>query len=315
MNELITVVINVYNGEKYISKCIENIINQTYKNLEILIINDGSTDNTLEIIKKYKDERIRIINQSNIGISLSRNVGIDNFKGQYVFYVDSDDYIEEDTIEYLYNLCKKNNVLMSTCRSIDIYDYSKKIKNKKENVEIIDGKEFIRRILLEIDRNGNIWGKLMHKDLIKSIRFENREISDVAVIYKMVIDLDRIAYSNQIKYYYLKRNNGIVRSNRNIWLKDLYKASLERYKYLKKKYPNFIENEIGLLLIIINIYTNADEKLITFLNKEKVFNLYKELFSLKMLRRIKFKQKIKLLLFRVNPKLYKRVIKIYLKLK
>ena len=83
MKDLITVIINVYNGEKYIKKCLDSVIKQTYKNLEILIINDGSTDKTLNILKKYKDSRIRIINQDNIGLSLSRNVGIDNAKGKY----------------------------------------------------------------------------------------------------------------------------------------------------------------------------------------------------------------------------------------
>ena len=314
MNDLITVVINVYNGEKYISKCLESVLNQTYKNLEILIINDGSTDNTLKVIKKYKDSRIKIITQKNIGISLSRNVGIDNFKGEYVFYVDSDDYIEEDTIEYLYNICKKYNVLISTCRSKDIYDYNNKIINKKENIELIDDKEYIRRILLEVDRNGNIWGKLMHKDLIKKIRFEDRLISDVAVIHKLVMD-QKIAYSNQMKYYYFKRNNGIVRSNNINWLKDLYKASLERYYYLKEKYNDFIENDIGLLLIIINIYTNANKELIDYLKEEKAFKKYNRLFKIKMLNKVNFKKKIKLLLFRISPKLYIGVTKIYLKTK
>ena len=87
MNELITVIINVYNGEKYIKSCLESIINQTYKNIEILIINDGSTDNTLNICKSYKDSRIRIINQKNMGLALARNVGIDNaMRKVFVFY-------------------------------------------------------------------------------------------------------------------------------------------------------------------------------------------------------------------------------------
>ena len=78
MKELITVIINVYNGEKFLKKCIDSVINQTYKNLEIIIVNDGSTDNTLNICKEYKDDRIKIINQENMGLSLARNVGIDN---------------------------------------------------------------------------------------------------------------------------------------------------------------------------------------------------------------------------------------------
>ena len=98
MNKLISIIINVYNGEKYIKKCLDSVINQTYKNLEILIINDGSTDKTLEICKKYKDERIKIITTENQGLSFSRNVGIDNAGGEYLYFVDADDFIREISI-------------------------------------------------------------------------------------------------------------------------------------------------------------------------------------------------------------------------
>ena len=136
MEELISVIINVYNGEKYIKKCLESIINQTYKNLEILIINDGSTDNTLSICQSYKDERIRIITQENIGLSKSRNVGIENAKGEYLYFIDADDFVELDVIEYLHNLCKKYNVLISTSNAINVYGYNFKIKECKEKVNV-----------------------------------------------------------------------------------------------------------------------------------------------------------------------------------
>ena len=123
MKDLISVIINVYNGEKFIEKCLDSIVNQTYKNLEILIINDGSTDKTLKICKKNKDKRIKIINTKNMGLSLSRNVGIDNAKGEYLYFVDADDFIELDAIEYLYNLCKKYDVRIATCDPLTIYNY------------------------------------------------------------------------------------------------------------------------------------------------------------------------------------------------
>ena len=122
---MISVIVNVFNGEKYIKKCLDSIINQTYKDLEILIIDDGSIDSTLSICKKYKDKRIRIISGKNIGISLSRNIGLDNARGDYLFFVDSDDYIEKDTIKYLYDNIKKYNLDMTTCKSVDVYDYYK----------------------------------------------------------------------------------------------------------------------------------------------------------------------------------------------
>ena len=172
MNELITIIINVYNGEKYIKKCLESVIKQTYKNIEILIINDGSTDKTLEIIKKIKDKRITIINQKNTGLSLARNIGIDNSRGEYLYFVDADDYIEPDTIEYLYKLIKKHNVKIATCNCIEIFDYNTKIKNKDENILIESGDFLLKKVLLSENYNGTIWNKLIKKNLFDNVRFE-----------------------------------------------------------------------------------------------------------------------------------------------
>ena len=126
MEELITIIINVYNGEKFIKKCLDCILNQTYKNLEVLIINDGSTDNTLKICESYIDNRIRIINQENKGVTIAKNVGIDNAKGKYLYFIDADDFIEKDTIEYLYNLIKNNNAEMATAKRKDIFDIERR---------------------------------------------------------------------------------------------------------------------------------------------------------------------------------------------
>ena len=98
-----SIIIPVYNVEKYLPKCLDSIVNQTYKNIEIICINDGSTDNSLKILEEYaqKDERIKIINQENQGVSVARNVGIDNATGDYILFVDSDDWIDRDTCKIL----------------------------------------------------------------------------------------------------------------------------------------------------------------------------------------------------------------------
>lgn len=312
MEDLITVVINVYNGEKFITKCLESVINQTYKNLEILIINDGSTDNTLEICKSYKDERIRIINQKNIGLSLSRNVGIENSKGNYLYFVDVDDYIENDTIEYLYNLIKKYNVSISTCKPIDIYDYNVKIEKQNEKVYLISNKDMLKKILLSQDRAGTFWNKLYKKELFNSIRFENRIINDTAIIYKLILSVDSIACGNQIKYYYLRHSKSITGKNKGERSIDLYKVAIERYEYIKNIFPNFIENETGLILIIMLVYLNDDVKVQEFLKKQKAKKLSRKIFSFKIIfSGIDLKDKIKICLFMINTKLYKIIAKKY----
>jgi glycosyltransferase involved in cell wall biosynthesis len=313
---MISVIVNVYNGEKYIKKCLTSIVNQTYKDLEIIVVNDGSTDKTLSICKKIKDKRIKIINQDNIGISLSRNVGIDNAKGDYLFFVDSDDFIEEDTIEYLYNLCEDNKVPLAICQSQVIYNYNYKTKNKKEKVEYITGIDLVKKILLNVERNGNIWGKLIKKDLLKNIRFEDRIISDVAVIHKLVIDIERIAYSNQVKYYYLKHKDSIVGSlkvDRDI---DYYKAALERYDYIENKYPNLYENKICIMWSVVTLYSRNNVEINKYLEDVKAFELFKRYFSFKAIfSKLGFRDKIKIILFKINPKLFLHVLNRYLKIK
>ena len=112
MQELISIVIPVYNVEKYLDECILSVINQTYKNLEILLINDGSSDSSYDICCKYseQDNRIHVINKENGGLASARNVGIDKATGEYIYFLDSDDYIKETTIEKVVNYMKNNNL-------------------------------------------------------------------------------------------------------------------------------------------------------------------------------------------------------------
>ena len=301
---MITVIINVYNGEKYIKKCIDSIINQTYKDLEILIINDGSTDNTLNICNSYNDSRIRIISEKNKGLSLSRNTGIDNAKGEYLYFVDSDDYIEKDTIEYLYDLCIKYNSKISCCRELDIHNYDFNFKNEKEKIDILSSKDYLIKILFNENRSGTIWNKLIKKDVFDNLRFEDRIINDVALVYKLPLKVDKIVYSNQIKYYYLIRSDSIMGKHSHLRAIDQYDASIDRYNNIDKVYPNMIENKIGMLLSIVILFNHNTPETDDYINKKECKKLFNKLFRLRMLKyKFKFKDKVKLLLFRINPKL------------
>lgn len=303
---MVSVIINVYNGEKFIKKCLDCIINQTYKNLEILVVNDGSTDNTLNIINSYKDKRIRVITTENKGLSLSRNIGIDNAKGEYLYFIDVDDFIELDTIEYLYNLIKKYNTKMSSCRPVDVFDYNVNIINKKEEIKVMTTEEMLKMLLLGKARVGTIWNKLIHKSLFNDIRFEDRIVNDVTVTHKLIIKSKIIAYSNQIKYYYLRHRNSITgkemkNTARSI---DVYKTQVERYEYIKRLYPNLKENDICLIRIFVILFCRDDDKLQEFLKKENAMKLFKKVFTFKVFFcDIKFKEKVKIFLFTINPKL------------
>ena len=306
MEELVTIVINVYNCEKYIKKCLESVINQTYRNLEILIINDGSTDNTLKICKNYNDKRIKIITTENMGLSLSRNVGIDNAKGEYLYFVDADDFIDLDTIEYLYGLCVKYDKDISTCNKMMVYNYDFEVKQPEEKIEELDSKGMLKKIFLKYDNTVAIWNKLIKKSVFGDLRFEHRIINDVAFTHKLIMRTDKIVCSNQIKYYHLKNQESICRRkfedyNRTV---DLYKATVERYYYVNAKYPDFMENNYAALELITHVYLRKNKSIIKYLNDNGAREFYKKTFSLKVLKcKINHKQKIKLILFLINPKL------------
>lgn len=312
MEELISVIINVYNGEKYIDKCLKSTINQTYKNLEILIVNDGSTDNTLQICEGYSDERIRIITTENMGLSKSRNVGIDNARGVYLYFIDADDFVEADVIEHLYGIAKEYDVPIATCRPLEIHDYKYSATNEQEKVDIISSKEMLKMVVLSTDWAGTIWNKLIKKDLFTNIRFQDRIINDVVVVYKLVMLVDSIGYSNQFKYCYFRHSDSITGMGKNERTMDLYKAAVERYDDIKEIYPDLVENELALYFLITDMYIRCDDIIRTFLKDEGAFNLYNKIFHFRNLfYKMKFSNKLKYLLFRINPKLCRKVFSIY----
>ena len=122
--DLISIIIPVYNVEQYLSRCIDSVINQTYKNLEIILIDDGSTDDSGEICDEYalKDNRIKVMHKQNGGVSSARNEGLDISKGNYIGFIDSDDFIEKDMYEFLYDLLTKNNCDISCCNKFIFKD-------------------------------------------------------------------------------------------------------------------------------------------------------------------------------------------------
>lgn len=318
MDELITVIINVYNGERFIKKCLENIINQTYKNLEILVVNDGSTDNTLSICQEIKDKRIRIINQENKGLSLSRNVGIDNAKGEYLFFIDVDDWIDEDTIEYLYKLCKENKAEMSTCRAIEVYkeqlNGKEKIEienSKKENkLKLLNKEEMLKKTLISLNNEVVIWNKFIKKDLFNNVRFEDRIVNDVVVTYKLVINTNKIAYGEEIKYFYFKNNESITYKNKADRQIDMYKASMERYEYVKNIYPDMMENNVGMIKKGMYTFFNEKEEVQEFWNKNKCLKQLRNIFDFRIyFSKIEIGLKIKITLFLIAPNLYRKIRK------
>lgn len=214
MKDLISIVVPIYNVEKYLTRCIDSILVQTYSNIEILLIDDGSTDKSSQICDKYmkKDRRIKVIHKSNGGLSDARNVGINMAKGKYLAFIDSDDSIEKDMVEYLFALIIKFNTKMSVCSHNIIFDEGKRIKrlgNGKE--EKLTAKECIKKMLYHKDVDTSAWAKLYSRDLFDNIRYPKGLLfEDIGTTYKFFLKSKFIACGYIGKYNYYVRKNSIV---------------------------------------------------------------------------------------------------------
>lgn len=206
MEYLVSIVVPIYNVEKYLDKCVCSIINQTYKNLEIILVNDGSPDNCKAIIENYKttDSRIKVINKSNGGLSDARNVGLDLATGDYICFIDSDDYVELDMVEIVIDKLKKSNA------DVLIFSSYNEIVDLNENI--------IEKNIVELNQNdpnsmlsivGYAWNKMYKTSYIKSNNFLFEKglslVEDVVFNEKIINNTKKIDYINKPLYHYINR--------------------------------------------------------------------------------------------------------------
>lgn len=209
-NELISIVVPIYNVEKYLRQCLDSILNQTYQNFECLLINDGSPDNSADICREYveKDSRFKYFEKENGGLSDARNYGIRQSKGSYITFVDSDDWLENDALQLLYDALKKENADISIGR-YNCYDESRcqylfYDSNPDDSLEVIEGKEIIDREGVEEMRNGNwtvAYLKLFKRELLENLPFPLGKIAeDTYWTWKVLLRASRVVYLNSYIY-------------------------------------------------------------------------------------------------------------------
>ncbi|MBE5851204.1 MAG: glycosyltransferase family 2 protein [Lachnospiraceae bacterium] len=221
MEPLISVIVPIYNVEGYLNECIDSIINQTYQNLEIILVDDGSPDRSGEICDDYaeRDKRITVIHKDNEGLSSARNTGIIISKGNYISFVDSDDFISEYFIEILYKAIKKTGAMISSTgyrinRFINSNDNSISFTPNADVIEIdnLSVNEALELLLYQQIPSGAPL-RLYHRDIFKDLRFPKGWIfEDVATVYKAFINSNSIALVDASIYAYRVREDGIVKS-------------------------------------------------------------------------------------------------------
>lgn len=250
ITQKISIIVPVYNVEKYVSKCIQSIISQTYKNLEIIIINDGSTDGSGDICGYYakQDNRITLIYQENQGLSMARNRGIEAANGDYIGFIDSDDWIGPDMFSVLHKNAVIYDADISVCNYKHIDESEEQEEgfiskgNYKNDIVILENIEKIRDNMEY--GNNSVWNKLYKRYLFDNIRFpEGKIFEDVFTTYKLMDKADRVVICTESLYFYLTRGSGITLSPFSLKHMDIVYANIEIYKYVTEMYPENFELE------------------------------------------------------------------------
>lgn len=213
MNSLISVIVPVYNVEEYLGRCVRSIVGQTYGNLEIILVDDGSKDGSGALCDELAktDSRIRVIHKPNGGLSSARNAGIDAAKGEYLAFVDSDDWIEPESYEWMLGLAEKYGVKMVCAGRYDAENGEKTKGLCPPREEVISGQELARRIFVWDNIDSAAWDKLYKAELFENYRYpEGKIVEDVPVTYRIGLDAGRIAMCDKPIYNYYHRPGSIT---------------------------------------------------------------------------------------------------------
>ena len=258
----VSIIIPVYNVSKYLTECIHSVICQTYENLEIIFIDDGSTDGSSSILDHFarKDKRIKVIHQNNAGAAIAKNHGLDIATGQYITFMDSDDNVEKDWISTMVSLLEDNNADLSECAFDKYYVNGFESETSVRNIEgVLDAESYMEQYL-DLWTNSLFWTKLFKRELTENIRFRNerRCIDDEFYTYKIVSKAKKVIRTNKILYHYRQRISSAVHSknNRLQITEDAIIFRIERYNWIKKYFPRlkkkYLDRDIDFLLYFSN---------------------------------------------------------------
>lgn len=260
---LVTVIVPIYNAEKYLDKCLTSICNQTFSNLEIILVDDGSTDNSLRICREYanKDKRILVVSKENEGQGKARNIGLDMMQGEYVVFIDSDDYIHLQMIEIMLCVAKKYEADMVQClyQEIGTDSIDKNttiIENNKVEVRVESITD--ERLLCYYTEDILPVNKLFRRDLISNYRYpENMIYEDKHLMFRLRYYAKKIVYVDIPLYYYVQTTNSTMRRNLDSkMLKSQFRLMEELEKFCKQNnlYKNYQSEQSGNFRMLISIF-------------------------------------------------------------
>lgn len=325
---LLSVIVPVYNVENYLVKCINSILNQTFSDFELLLIDDGSTDNSGKMCDNFalKDRRIKVFHQPNSGLSMARNIGIEHSSGKYLSFIDSDDWIEKDMYGKMLDLVFGG-------KDIDIIVCGHRVLTEMGKIEeeivfpktiSLSGIEATKLILEDKDLPSFAWNKIYKKKLFDTIRFPNGRIyEDTATIYQIFHLSKDVQIVNGIFYNYLRREGSICLTADSLKVArrsyDNFKAFYERYLFAKRhiEYTSVLETctQKAFMLGINLIHSMIKEKsLYESYDNLYVYDSIREMDNIIGNKEIPAKKKIEYLLLRLNPSFYNSIVRLFYRL-
>ena len=279
---LISVILPIYNIETYLSKCMESVINQTYDNLEIIMVDDGSTDNSASMCDDFKmvDKRIVVFHKSNGGLSDARNYGIERANGEFITCIDPDDYVDLDYVEYLLCLARKYRTKMSICQHRVVYDNGAIKENGSKGDENISTENCLQRMLYHDVIDTSAWAKLYYRNLFVTVEYPKGKLfEDIGTTYALMMQCKSIAVGYESKYTYVFHYNSIVNGKFNPRKFDLIEMTDKMAKDVECEYPNLkkailrrkIYSRFSTLNQMIgnNQYISKRKEIIDFILKNK----------------------------------------------
>ncbi len=234
----ISVIIPVYNVEKTVGKCLQSVLNQTFSDIEVIIVNDGTKDNSMEVVNQYAvDKRVKIITKKNAGLPQARRTGFLQAQGECVFFIDSDDWIEENTLELLYIAMQKANADISCCNFVTDYAGSAKIEKRRlKRQGLLSQSEAVSELHNMSAVFECVWNKLYKKSVVSSKDFPTGNFigEDYCTVMSIILKSNRIVQIENALYHYMQYGWSMTKAGFN-------KMHLEAYKYYKKTRVNLLE--------------------------------------------------------------------------
>ncbi|WP_099330929.1 glycosyltransferase family 2 protein [Priestia aryabhattai] len=310
----ISIIVPIYNVEKYLHKCVDSILDQTFKDFELILVNDGSPDNCGEICNEYsrKDPRVKVIHKKNGGLSDARNAGIDIAEGDYIGFVDSDDWIEPDMYEILFNMCKTNNCEIGSC-TYAIYHQNKRIINESHPLTVHNNKQAMEAMLNDELYNEVVCTKLFKRSLFNGLRFTLGIIhEDTAFTYKAIHKCEKICFIGVPKYNYIKRDDSIMANTKKNVRIDSVLIYEEMYQFIKNDYPQLCDlvalklTNCSMLALNLMINSNSSNYKTTYYKVVNIMNNY--FFRTIKLKNYPFSVKLLLVATKIHPVFYKLIM-------